>query len=75
MAVRHLKNQSGDQHAPGYSGIHIKKSHRGLYTARAKAQGHSVQEQARLDLANPNVSGTIKKRANFAKEAGTWNHG
>lgn len=49
--------------------IRINPANKGKYTARAKAKGHTVQQQARMDLANPNVSGTIKKRANFAKNA------
>lgn len=50
--------------------IKINPANKGKYTARAKAQGHTVQQQARMDLANPNVSGTIKKRANFARNFG-----
>jgi hypothetical protein len=54
------------------SSIHIKKANQGTYTARAKSQGNSVQQQARKDLANPNVSPKIKKRANFARNAKKW---
>lgn len=56
------------------SGIHIKEANRGKYTARAKAQGHTVQEQARIDLApGSKASATVKKRANFARNAKGWN--
>jgi hypothetical protein len=54
------------------SGIKIKPANKGKYTARAKSQGHSVQQQARMDLANPNASPTVKKRANFARNAKKW---
>lgn len=50
--------------------IKINPANKGKYTARAKANGNSVQEQARKDLASPNASGTIKKRANFARNFG-----
>jgi hypothetical protein len=52
--------------------IKINPANKGKYTARAKANGNTVQEQARKDLTNPNVSPTIKKRANFAKNAKKW---
>lgn len=52
--------------------IKIKPKNRGTFTARAKANGNTVQEQARKDLANPKVSGKIKKRAAFAKAAKKW---
>jgi hypothetical protein len=54
--------------------IKIKAANVGKYTARAKANGNSVQAQASKDLANPNVSSTIKKRANFAKNAKGFKH-
>jgi hypothetical protein len=50
--------------------IKINPANKGKYTARAKANGNTVQQQARKDLANPNVSATIKKRANFARNFG-----
>jgi hypothetical protein len=55
--------------------IHIKSSTRGKYKARAKSHGRSVSAQATADLNNPNVSSSIKKRANFARNARKWNHG
>lgn len=72
MAVKHLK--SGGQHDPGYSGIHIKPQNKGKFTAYAKSKGESVQEAARSVLSNPSASPTLKKRANFAKNAASWHH-
>ena len=54
--------------------INIKPSHRGLFTARAKANGKSVAAQAAADISNPNVSTTIKRRAQFAANARKWRH-
>ena len=53
------------RHAP----IHIKPSHRGLFTAAAKAAGRSVPAEADAVLANPKASATMRKRAQFAKNA------
>lgn len=51
-------------------GIHIKKSHRGLFTKEAKAHGMGVQEFASHVLANKDkYSPEVVKRANFAKNA------
>lgn len=51
--------------------IVIKKANRGKYTARAKANGNTVAQQAAKDLApGSKVSGAIKKRANFARNFG-----
>lgn len=53
----------------------IKPSKVGTYTARAKAQGHTVQEQARTDLAaGSKASPAVKKKAVFAKNAAGWKH-
>lgn len=52
--------------------IHIKKSHEGLFTAKAKAAGMSVQAYASKVLKDPNASPTLKKQANFAKNAKGW---
>ena len=54
------------------SKIKIKPANKGKYTARAKANGNTVQAQASKDLANPNASATVKKRANFARNAKKW---
>nr|DAG91666.1 MAG TPA: hypothetical protein [Crassvirales sp.] len=49
-------------------GIHIKKSHRGLFTKEAKEHGMGVQEFASHVLANKDkYSPEVVKRANFAR--------
>lgn len=59
----------------GKSGIHIKKSHEGLFTKKAKAAGMGVQEYASHVLANKeNHSSATIKQANFARNASKWNH-
>jgi hypothetical protein len=47
-------------------GMHIKPSHRGLFTARAKSQGHSIGEQVQKDI---HAGGNKAKQANFARMA------
>jgi len=54
--------------------IKIKPSHKGLFTAEAKAAGEGVQQYASSVLSNPNASPAVKKRAAFAKAAAGWNH-
>jgi len=54
--------------------IHIKKENRGKFTAAAKKAGMGVQAYAKKVLANPNASATLKKRANFARNAAKWHH-
>lgn len=50
--------------------IHIKKSHRGLFTKEAKEHGMGVQEFASHVLANKDeYSPEVIKRANFARNA------
>ena len=46
--------------------IHIKASHRGLFTARAKREGHSMGQQISSDL---HKGGNKAKQANFARMA------
>jgi hypothetical protein len=54
------------------SGIHIKKSHKGAFTKKAKAAGMSVQEFASHVHAHPeNYSGLTRKQASFAHTAKT----
>jgi hypothetical protein len=55
----------------GEHGIHIKKSHEGLFTKKANAAGQGVQEYARHVLANKDKypSSTVKQ-ANFARNFG-----
>jgi len=52
------------------SSIDIKKSHEGLFTAKAKAAGMSVQAYAAKVLADPNADPATKKQANFARNFG-----
>lgn len=54
--------------------INIKPSHKGLFTAKAKAAGMSVQAYAAKVLADPNASGATKKQANFARNAAGFHH-
>jgi hypothetical protein len=54
--------------------IKINPANKGKFTARAKANGNTVQEQARKDLANPKASTKVKREANFAKNAKGWTH-
>jgi hypothetical protein len=58
------------------SGIHIKAAHRGLFTAKARAAGMSVQAYAAKVMAN--TSGyppATVKQANFARNAAGFKHG
>jgi len=57
---------------PSKSGIHIKPSHKGRFTAKAKAHGESVQGYAAKVLADPSASPATKKQANFARNARKW---
>ena len=52
--------------------IHIKPSHKGIFTKAAKRAGKGVQEYAREKV----HSGTPaeRKRANFAIQAKKWHH-
>ena len=54
--------------------IHIKPSHKGIFTRAAKRAGEGVQEHAREVLSNPKASGKAKKQANFARNAAKWHH-
>lgn len=61
--------------AKGGTGIHIKPSKRGTFTAAAKAHGKSVQGFASQVLANKdNYSSAMVKKANFARNVSKWNH-
>lgn len=54
--------------------IHIKKQNRGKFTESAKKAGMGVQEFASHVLSNKNrYSTTLVKRANFAKNAKSFN--
>ena len=55
--------------------IRIKKENRGKFTESAKKVGMGVQEFASHVLSNKNrYSTTLVKRANFAKNAKSFNH-
>jgi hypothetical protein len=56
------------------SGIHIKESKRGSFTAAAKP-GESTQAHASRVLNNPHASKAMKKKAQFAKNARKWKKG
>lgn len=53
--------------------IHISPENRGKFTSYANSKGESVREAASSVLSNPNASPTLKKRANFARNAAKWN--
>ena len=56
------------------SGIHIKPSKKGTFTAMAKKAGKSVQAEATAVLASKTASPAAKKKANFARNAAKFNH-
>ena len=56
-------------------GIHINPKNRGKFKAAAKKAGKSTQAYASSVLSNPNASPTLKKRANFARNAARWKKG
>lgn len=57
----------------GKSGIYIKPSKRGTFTAAAKKHGKGVQEFAAQVMANKeNYSPAMVKKANFARNAASW---
>ena len=64
----------GNAFADG-GGIHIKPSHKGLFTEKANRAGMGVQAYASHVLANKEdyPSSTVKQ-ANFAKNAAGWKH-
>ena len=56
--------------------IKIKPANKGKFTAKAKANGRSVQAEAAADLKpGSKASGATRKQANFARNAATWNKG
>jgi hypothetical protein len=57
------------------SKIHIKKSKRGSFTAKAKKHHMTVAQYARHVLKKGSRASTATKRqANFAKNAKKWHH-
>lgn len=55
--------------------IEIKKANKGKFTAAAKKAGKTVPAEAAAVLNNPKASSTMKKRAQFAKNAAQWKKG
>ena len=56
--------------------IKIKPANKGKFTAKAKANGRSVQAEAAADLKpESKASAATKKQANFARNAAGWNKG
>lgn len=68
-AVDHAASNS-----QGQSPIHIDPANEGKFTAYAKGKGQSVQQAASSVLKDPEASPTLKKRANFARNASQWHH-
>ena len=68
---RTMKCAKGTSNVP--SGIYIKPSHKGLFTAKAKAAGKGVQQYAAQVLAAPKgrYPASTRKQANFARNAKT----
>lgn len=57
------------------SGIHINPANKGKFTAKAKANGESVQGYASKVLSpGSKASTTTKREANFARNAKKWDH-
>jgi hypothetical protein len=52
--------------------IHIKKSHRGIFTEAAERAGKGVQEYAREE--KHSKAPKMRKRATFALNARKWHH-
>lgn len=53
--------------------IKIKPANKGKFTAKAKANGRSVQAEAAADLQpGSKASAATKKQANFARNAAKW---
>lgn len=69
MGVKHLTNQSGNQHEAGYSGIHIKPSHRGLLHKKLGIpQGEKIPKSDLVD--RPSDSSSLIKEKTFASNFG-----
>lgn len=71
-----LERLMDEHHTPeAKSGIHIKESKKGTFTAAAKKRGKGVQEFASQVLAHKeNYSSAMVKKANFARNAAKWKH-
>ena len=74
QGVTYTDTWEGNKYENGGS-IHIKPSKRGTFTAAATKHGKSVQEFASQVLSHPeNYSLTMRKKANFARNASHWKH-
>ncbi|KRT69447.1 MAG: hypothetical protein XU15_C0011G0129 [candidate division NC10 bacterium CSP1-5] len=56
------------------SGIHIKKSREGSFTAWCKRQGYGGVTSACIAAGKRAKSTAIRKKANFASNARKWSH-
>ena len=55
--------------------INIKPANKGKFTAKAKAAGKSVQQEAAAALKpGSKARAATKKQANFARNAAKWKH-
>jgi hypothetical protein len=54
--------------------IKINPAHKGKFTAKAKAAGMGVQAYAAKVLNDPKASTTLKREANFARNAKKFKH-
>ena len=57
------------------SGIHIKKSHKGLFTQYCKSKGHSSVTDTCIEEGLASKSAAVRKRANFVNNAKSWDKG
>lgn len=73
MGVNHL-NQSHSQHTPGYSGIHIKPSHKGLLHKKLGIPQGQPIPAARLTVHSDDSPALVKEKT-FARNAKGFNHG
>jgi len=72
--AQHTAPKGMKGYARGTSGIHIKPSHKGLFTKKARAAGQSVQGFAGKVLSAPKgrYSAATRRQANFARNAKKW---
>jgi hypothetical protein len=70
MQQQQMQQQGGGQPMPGMKegGIHIKPSHRGMFTAYKQRTGKTTEEA--LHSPDPHV----RQMANFAKNSAKWHH-
>lgn len=75
IETTHWDNMRASSVLASGGSIHIKPQNKGKFTAYANSKGMSVQQAASSVLSNPNASSTLRKRAQFAKNASHWKHG